>query len=163
MRKWRNCTFTPSVRSFHFCDVSGLVRKASPVRGSLRTKIRAESSSNGSEVRGAGVTQHKKSELSSLKWLGCATCRFDPAQKNPRRGLIEWGSFPASPTELIDFRHDVPGSHLTPRRLYFDFLLPSHFFGSSVVLIGISILSSSCACRCGSRKTLAVSSGSVRM
>ena len=48
---------------------------------------------------------------------------------------MEWGSFSASPTELIDFRHDVPSSHLTPRRLYFDFLLPSHFFGSSVVFI----------------------------
>ena len=55
---------------------------------------------------------------------------------------MEWGSFSAPPTELIDFRHDVPDSHLTPRRLYFDFLLPSHFFGSSVVLIGGSILSS---------------------
>ena len=55
---------------------------------------------------------------------------------------MEWGSFSASPTELTDFRHDVPSSHLTPRRLYFDFLLPSHFFGSSVVLVGGSILSS---------------------
>ena len=40
------------------------------VPGSPRTKIRAELSSNGSDV----------------------TCRFDPAQKNPRRGLMGWGS-----------------------------------------------------------------------
>ena len=40
---------------------------------------------------------------------------------------MEWGSFSASPTELIDFRHDVPSSHLTPRRLYFDFPAPFAF------------------------------------
>ena len=59
------------------------------VPGSPRTKIRAELSSNGSDVRPAGLTPHKK----------------------PRRGLMEWGSFSSSPADLIDFRHDVSGSH----------------------------------------------------
>ena len=48
-----------------FAPASGF-RRVSPVRGSLRTKIRAESSSNGSEVRSvpsAGVTSPQKSEL----------------------------------------------------------------------------------------------------
>ena len=53
-----------------------------------------------------------------MEWLGCATFRFDPAQKIHAKVLCNGG--------LIDFRHDVPSSHLTPRRLYFDFLLPSH-------------------------------------
>ena len=58
-----------------------------------KSELRAPS--NGSEVRGAGLTPHKKS--------------------TPRP--CGMGSFSASPTELIDFRHDVPSSHLTPRRL----------------------------------------------
>ena len=31
---------------------------------------------------------------------------------------MEWGSFSASPTELIDFRHDVSVSHFTPRHFF---------------------------------------------
>ena len=38
MREWRNCTFMHPVRSFHLCDVSGLLREVSRVRGSPDTK-----------------------------------------------------------------------------------------------------------------------------
>ena len=64
MRKWQDCNFMHSVRSFHFCDISGLLREVSRVRGSPRTKIRAESSSNARELRSSGLTP-QKSELSS--------------------------------------------------------------------------------------------------
>ena len=40
---------------------------------------------------------------------------------------MEWGSFSASPTELIDFRHDVPSSHLTPTAPLFRFSAPFAF------------------------------------
>ena len=38
MRKWQDCNFMHSVRSFHLCDISGLLREVSRVRGSPRTK-----------------------------------------------------------------------------------------------------------------------------
>ena len=50
LRKLRNCTFKYSVRSFSFRSSRGF-RRVSPVRGSPGTKIRAEGSSNGSDVR----------------------------------------------------------------------------------------------------------------
>ena len=71
----------------------------------------------------------QKSELSSHQMARMCDLPVLPRTKNPRRGLMEWGSFSASPTELIDFRRDVPSSPLTPRLLCFDSLLPSHFFG----------------------------------
>ena len=90
MRKWRNCTFKYSVRRFSFQSSRGF-RRVSPVRGSPgtkkselrahqmarkfevpgspRTKIRAELSSNGSVVRPAGLTPHKKNHAEVL-WNG---------------------------------------------------------------------------------------------
>ena len=90
MRNWRNCTFRYSVQSFYLLVVTwispgvpsaGFTRhKKSELRahqmarkfevpGSPRTKIRAELSSNGSDVRPAGLTPHKKIHAEVL-WNG---------------------------------------------------------------------------------------------
>ena len=71
--KWQNCTLMHSVRSFHLCDNSGLVGEVSPLRGSPGTKkIRAESSSNGSEIAECRVhsAQNFHAELPSNACLG---------------------------------------------------------------------------------------------
>ena len=63
MRKWQNCTFKYSVRSFGLHVDFGRV---SPSAGFTRhKKSRAEGSSKSSEVRGAGGHLAQKSELSS--------------------------------------------------------------------------------------------------
>ena len=69
MRKWRNCTFNYSARSFGLhVDFAGCPQcGVHPAQ-----KIRAEGSSNGSEVRRAGVTSHKKSELRPYGFLDFA-------------------------------------------------------------------------------------------
>ena len=63
MRKWQNYTFKSSVRSFGLhVDFAGCPQcVVHPAQ-----KIRAESSSNGSELRSAGLAPHKiRAELSS--------------------------------------------------------------------------------------------------
>ena len=39
IEKWQNCTLMHSVRSFHFSDISGLLREVSRVRGGLHPRL----------------------------------------------------------------------------------------------------------------------------
>ena len=39
IEKWQNCTLMHSVRSFHLCDISGLLREVSRVRGGLHPRL----------------------------------------------------------------------------------------------------------------------------
>ena len=165
MRKWRNCSFKLSVRSF-----SGIYRLFRIFRARKVQKLPAwliSSELRAHQMSPSGVPPHWRSRR-ALQFIRAecssnGSCRSHPALQPTCR--IRRAHEPKIHAEVLSngdrsLHLQLSSStsatiRLTPRRLYFDFLLPSHFFGSSVVLIGGSILSSSCACRSGSRKTLA--------
>ena len=129
MRKWRNCTFKYSARIFGLhvdfagCPQCGVhpAQKKSELRahqmarkfevpGSPRTKIRAELSPNGSDVRPAGLTPRKRSTPRSYG-MGIVFCISNCAHRLPPRCP---GQSPHSTAPL--FRFSAPFAFLREQR-----------------------------------------------